>query len=60
MDSRRAENTAVELTFEEFLDLVKVVKMLYGRDVAEKCFTKGLSQLYNIDSASISKLFNQG
>lgn len=59
MDKGRIEHFAVDMniTFVEFLDFIKVCKMLYGRDVAERLFTKGLSQMYNVDSASLSKLF---
>lgn len=62
MDKGRLDNSTLDLrlTLEEFLHLVKVIKMLYGREIAEKYFTKGLSQIYNIDSASLSKLFNKG
>lgn len=60
MDKGRPDLPTVELNFDEFLSLVKVLKMLYGREIAEKCFTNGLSQLYNIDSASFSKLFKKG
>lgn len=42
-----------KLTRHEFLELVKVVKMLYGRDVAEKLFTKNIETFYNVNSASI-------
>lgn len=42
-----------KLTRLEFLELVKVVKMLYGRDIAEKVFTKNISTFYNIDSESL-------
>lgn len=43
------------MPFNEFLDLVKVMKMLYGREIAEKFFAKNIQLYYNLDSASISK-----
>lgn len=43
-----------KLTRYEFLELVKVVKMLYGRDIAEKLFTKNINTFYNVSSASIT------
>lgn len=45
-----------KLTRQEFLELVKVVKMLYGREIAEKLFTKNLKVFYNVDSESLIKL----
>lgn len=47
------------MSFMEFLEFVKVVKMLYGRDFAEKLFTKNISSYYNISSESLSKLKEQ-
>lgn len=38
----------------EFLQLIKVVKMLYGRDTAEKVFTKNINMYYNLDSTSFT------
>lgn len=38
----------------EFLQLVKVVKMLYGKEQALKLLEKNLNQYYNIDSASLT------
>lgn len=52
--NKESENTLV-LSFEEFLSLVKVVKMLYGREVAERLFTKKIKEWYNIDSVSVFK-----
>ena len=43
----------LELAFSDFLDLVKVLKMLYGREVAEKFLTRGMSEVYNIDIARL-------
>jgi hypothetical protein len=44
------------MTFLEFLQLVKVVRMLYGRDVAERFFTKNINKYYNLNSESISNI----
>lgn len=41
------------MPFIEFLALVKVIKMLYGRDFAEKFFTNNISQYYNLNSESL-------
>lgn len=46
----------LDMSYQEFLDTVKVLKMLYGRDVAEKFFTKNITEVYNITSESLSKL----
>ena len=40
----------------EFLDTVKVLKMLYGAPIAEKFFTKNIGLYYDLDSASLSNL----
>lgn len=53
MGNGRTEERFLELSFEEFLGFVKVVKMLYGRDVAEKVFTKKMKEWYNVDSESL-------
>lgn len=44
------------MQFSEFLDLVKVLKMLYGTQIAEKFFTKNISLYYDLDSASLNKI----
>lgn len=44
------------MTYTEFLNTIKVIKMLYGRDVAEKVFTTNVDKWYNLDSASLLKL----
>lgn len=44
------------MTFQEFLSLVKTIKMLYGRDLATKVFEKNLNSYYNLDSASLFNL----
>lgn len=44
------------MPFLEFLALVKVIKMLYGRDFAEKFFTNNISQYYNLNSESLFNL----
>lgn len=43
-------------SFQDALDFVRVVKMLYGRDVAERLFTKIMKECYNVDSASLLKI----
>jgi len=42
--------------FTEFLDLVKVLKMLYGSAVADKFFTKNIGLYYDLDSESLTKI----
>ena len=44
-----------EMTFAEFLSLVKVVKMLYGTETAEKLFAKNIDLYYDLNSASLLK-----
>ena len=57
MTSTMKFKNALDLTsFNDFLTFIKVLKMLYGRDVAEKVFTKALKECYNVDSASIINL----
>ena len=51
----RNDEGFLELSFTEFLDLVKVLKMLYGREIAERVFTENLSRVYNINNASFLK-----
>lgn len=41
------------MSYPEFLDTVKVLKMLYGRDIAEIFFTKNNNLYYDTNSASI-------
>lgn len=48
------------MNYTEFLDTVKVLKMLYGRDIAEKFFTKNKEQFKILDSVSVSKLQKKG
>lgn len=43
------------MSYSEFLDTVKVLKMLFGRDVAEKFFTKNIDLFYDVNSESILK-----
>lgn len=43
----------LEIGFSDFLDLVKVLKMLYGREIAERFLTRGMSEVYNIDIARL-------
>lgn len=40
-------------TLSEAMNFIKVLKMLYGRDVAERVFTSIMKQCYNVDSASL-------
>ena len=42
------------LTKTEFLNLIKVLRMLYGRDFATKVFENNFKTFYNVDSASLS------
>lgn len=44
------------MSFVEFLDFIKVIKMLYGRDVATNIFEKNLHKYYNLDSESLNNL----
>lgn len=39
------------LSYMEFLQTVKVVRMLYGRDAAKKYFTDNIELWYNLDNA---------
>ena len=48
------------MTYSEFIDTIKVLKMLYGRDLSEKVFTANVGKWYNIDSASLIKLVEKG
>lgn len=43
------------MSFLEFLKLVATIKMLYGRDIAERVFTNNLNKYYNLDSESLLK-----
>lgn len=43
------------MSYSEFLDTVKVLKMLFGRDIAEKYFTNNINLFYDVDSESFSK-----
>ena len=44
------------MLFNEFLDLTKVLKMLYGREIAEKFFTNNIGMYYDLDNESLSSL----
>lgn len=46
----------VNMTYLEFLETVKVLKMLYGRDIAERVLTANIHKWYNIDSESLIKM----
>lgn len=41
------------MNYIEFLDTVKVLRMLYGKQVAEKFFDKHVDSYYDLTSASI-------
>lgn len=47
------------MLFSNFLDLIKVLKMLYGRNVAEEVFAKNIDLYYDLNSESL-KAQNQG
>lgn len=47
------------MSFEEFLDLVKVIKMLYGRNIACEVFEKNYQKYYNLKNASFLNLNNE-
>ena len=49
------ENKFFPMTFHDFLALVRCIKMLYGRTVAEKYFTKHIDEWYNLGSESLTK-----
>ena len=44
------------MSFNEFLNLVKVIKMLYGREISSKVLEKNLHKYYNLSSESLKKL----
>lgn len=44
------------MTYTEFLKTIQILKMLYGRDIAEKVFTKNIHRWYNLDSESLINL----
>lgn len=41
------------MSFDEFLNFIKVVKMLYGRQVACEIFEKNYKKYYNLKNASL-------
>lgn len=43
----------LKIDFNEFLDLVKVIKMLYGRDIATRFFENYIKKWYNVNSESM-------
>lgn len=43
------------ISFNQFLDLVKVLKMLYGRDISERFFKSNISLW--IDNESLNAFF---
>jgi len=44
------------MSFTEFLQLTKVLRMIYGRTVSQKFFEKNVGMYYDLDSASLSNL----
>lgn len=44
------------MPFLEFLQLVKTLKMLFGREIAEKFFTKNINMYYDLNSESLTSL----
>lgn len=53
--SNSLSDMAGVMTYSEFLDTCKVLKMLYGRDIAEKFFTDNIRSWYNVNNASFLK-----
>lgn len=43
-----------QLTYMEFLQTTKVIRMLYGSEEARKYFTNNLDVYYNIDNSNVS------
>lgn len=43
------------MNFNEFLSLIKVIRMLYGRDFAEIVFAKNIDQYYDLNSEELTK-----
>lgn len=48
--------SASRMSYLEFLETIKVFKMLYGREVAENILTKNIHKWYNLDSESLNNL----
>lgn len=44
------------MSYTEFLDTVKVLKMLFGRQIAEKFFTENAQQYTMLNNVSINKM----
>lgn len=44
------------MKYSEFLDTVKVLRMLYGRHIAEQYFKKNVGQFYNLNSTDLKNL----
>lgn len=40
-----------QLSYSDFLSTVKVIRMLYGKDLAKKYLTDNLGVYYNLDNA---------
>lgn len=47
------------MTYAEFLDTCKVIRMLYGRAAAEIFFTKNKVSFKVLDNVSVSNLENE-
>lgn len=43
-----------QLEYSNFLNTIKVLKMLFGRQIAENFFTNNMHLFYDIDSESIA------
>lgn len=53
----------IKLTVDEFLNLIKVVKMLYGRELAESLFSQNIDKYirnYELMSASAKNNIKKG
>jgi hypothetical protein len=44
------------MQFSEFLRLTSTIKMLYGREIAEKFFTSNIEKYYDLNNASLLNL----
>lgn len=48
----KIKNDVDQIAYANFLDTVKVLKMLFGRQIAENFFTDNMSVFYDVDSES--------
>lgn len=48
------------MTYDEFLNTCKVLKMLYGREIAEKFLTNNIHKYYNLTNESLLNLTKKG